>query len=340
MPARRPHWSQLSDDALLDLRLCDLRLRLKGTMLETCIRRLYAELDERGLRFRPHFWISNEWFSPDGIPGIAVPFYLCHPRLALLERRQMLEVEGGTVEWCMKILRHECGHAIDTAFHLRRRADVRRVFGSPRTRYPDTYTPEPQSKRFVLHLNWWYAQSHPLEDFAETFAVWLKPARKWRQAYRGWPALAKLELVDDLMRGIAGRRPVVTDRSEIDSLHDLRTKLRTHYRQRRERYDVGAAGIHDRDLRRLFSDDPRHRTRETAARFLRRLRPELRERVAFWTGQHQYTVEQVIDEMIKRCQSLGLRRARPEHEVRLDAIALVTAHTVELVHTGRFELAL
>ena len=223
-------------------------------MLETCIRRLYDELAARNLRFRPHFWVSNEWFSPDGVPGVAVPFYLCHPRLLQLERRQMLEVEGGTVEWCMKILRHECAHAMDTAFRLRRRRGFRQVFGKATTPYPDTYTPEPQSRRYVLHLNWWYAQSHPLEDFAETFAVWLKPARAWRNSYRGWPALAKLEYVDEVMRALAGRRPVVTDRSEVDRLPTLRTKLRTYYRRRRERYDVEAGAVTDRDLRRLFSD--------------------------------------------------------------------------------------
>ena len=75
------------------------------------IRQLYAELEARRLIFRPHFWLSNEWFTPDGVPGIAVPFYLAHPRLAKLEMDQMLEVEGGTSEWCMRILRHEAGHA-------------------------------------------------------------------------------------------------------------------------------------------------------------------------------------------------------------------------------------
>ncbi|MHC5020530.1 MAG: putative zinc-binding metallopeptidase, partial [Planctomycetota bacterium] len=269
-PRRRPGWHRASDETLLDLRFSDLPLRMKGTMVAGCIRRLYDELRARGLKFRPHFWFSTEWFCPDGVPGVAVPFYLGHPRLAKLEERQMLEVEGGTVDWCMKILRHETGHAIDNAFRLRRKKEFRRHFGRVSTPYPDIYSPVPHSKRFVLHLNWWYAQSHPLEDFAETFAVWLKPKRQWRQAYRGWPALAKLEYVDELMQSLAGERPLVVDHRQVDPLPTLRTKLRTHYRNRRERYGVQFASVHDRDLRRLFSDDPKHAAKEAAAAFLRR----------------------------------------------------------------------
>lgn len=118
---RKPHWSEYSDAELLQVRMCDLKLSIEGTALEGRIERLYQELAARGIAFRPHFWISDEWFSPDGVPGVAVPFYLAHPRLARLERRQVLDVEGGTEEWCMRILRHETGHAVDTAYGLHRR---------------------------------------------------------------------------------------------------------------------------------------------------------------------------------------------------------------------------
>lgn len=337
---RRPAWHRASDESLLDLRFSDLSLRMKDTMVAGCIRRLYDELRSCGLKFRPHFWFSTEWFCPDGVPGVAVPFYLGHPRLAKLEERQMLEVEGGTVEWCMKILRHECGHAIDNAFRLRRRKEFREHFGKSGTPYPDTYSPIPNSKRFVLHLNWWYAQSHPVEDFAETFAVWLKPGRRWRREYHGWPALAKLEYVDELVRSLAGQRPPVVEHAQVDALPDVRTKLKTHYKKRRARYGVFGGSVHDRDLRRLFSDDPKHAAMESGAAFLRRLGPELRERVAFWTGQHQYAVDQVIDEMISRCKLLGLRRAVGERESRLNVLILVTAQTMELVHRGLQQVTL
>ena len=36
-----------------------------------------------------------------------------------------------------------------------------------------------------MHLDPWYAQSHPDEDFAETFAVWLTPEVQLEDALRG-----------------------------------------------------------------------------------------------------------------------------------------------------------
>src|SRR4029453_18704912 len=175
-----PEWASWPDDKLLDLRICDLNATIEGSALEERVAQLRAELAARGLsKFDPHFWLSAEGFSPDGVPGVAIPFYLAHPRLEKLERTQMLEVEGGTPEWCMKILRHEAGHAIDNGYKLRQRRRGQQIFGPSYIHYPDYYTPKPYSKSFVLHLDSWYAQSHPDEDFAETFAVWLNPKSDW-----------------------------------------------------------------------------------------------------------------------------------------------------------------
>ena len=118
---RRFAWASLPDEELLQLRLKDLKVSLEGTWLERCLRDLHDELGERGLRIRPHAWISNEWFSPDDTPGIAIPFYLAHPRLMRLERKMMIDVEGGTVPECMRILRHETGHVVQVAYQLHRR---------------------------------------------------------------------------------------------------------------------------------------------------------------------------------------------------------------------------
>ncbi|MGE4056575.1 MAG: putative zinc-binding metallopeptidase, partial [Vicinamibacterales bacterium] len=128
---------------------------------------------------QPHCWLSDEWFTPDGVPGVAIPFYLAHPRLEKLELAQMLEVEGGDATTCLRILRHEAGHAIDNAYQLRRRSTRRRIFGLPSLAYPEYYLPKPYSKSFVQHLDHWYAQSHPDEDCAETFAVWLDRGSQW-----------------------------------------------------------------------------------------------------------------------------------------------------------------
>ena len=143
----------MTDRQLLDLRLCDLPLRIPGSQLEERIERLYRELDSRYIAFRPHIWLSEEWFTPDGVAGFAIPFYLAHPRLIRLERTQVLEVEGASEGECMRILRHEAGHAIDNAFRLHARTSWTDTFGSYRVPYPEWYQPHPGSRDYVLNLD-------------------------------------------------------------------------------------------------------------------------------------------------------------------------------------------
>lgn len=320
--------------------MCDLGLRIEGTILEDRIHKLYEELDYRGIIFRPHFWISEEWFSPDGVPGVAIPFYLAHSRLARLERRQMLEVEGGTEDWCLQILRHETGHAIDTAYRLHRRKRYRELFGSYAEPYPENYYPRPYSKNYVLHLEPSYAQAHPAEDFAETFAVWLKPRSAWRANYEGWPVIKKLEYVAELMDEIRGARPTVISKRHVDPIKSLRKSLGEHYARKREQYRVNLPNLYDQHLRRLFSDAPEHAKNPSAARFLREIRAELRRMVARWTGEYQYTIDQVLREMIDRCRELNLRLDRPVEQARQDALVLITVQTMNYLHGGHHRVVL
>lgn len=339
MARAKPNLTSLSDEQLLDLRLCDLKLTIKGTPLEPRIQQLNRELADRGLNFKPHYWLSDDWFSPDEAPGIAIPFYLAHPRLIRLERKQLLEVEGGTHEWCMKILRHEAGHAIDTAFRLRRKAQYRKLFGKASQTYPEYYQPDTSSEDYVLHLEMWYAQAHPLEDFAETFAVWLRPGSRWRKRYRDWPALEKLECVDEFMKSLQGKKPVVNSRQKVDSLSRLRRTLRSHYQRKREHYGVDFPSIYDNDLRKLFSSCDEHRRNVTGAAFLSRIRRELRASVARWTGEYTYTIDQVIQEMIERCRELKLRLGTNPDEAKRDAMILVAVRTTHFLHEGRHRVA-
>ena len=332
---QQPEWVDWPDEKLLDLRLCDLDLHIEGTDLEQRIADLYRELDERQICFRPFFWLSDEWFTPDGVPGVAVPFYLAHPRLARLEQNQLLEVEGGTPEWCLRILRHESGHAIDNAYLLRRRTRRQRLFGPSSQEYPEHYTPRPYSKSFVLHLEPWYAQSHPDEYFAETFAVWLNPTSMWQERYAGWPALKKLEYMHRLMHEIGPQPPLVTSHRRVDPLPRLRKTLRRHYQQKRERYGVDYPNVYDRDLRRLFSDAPECKHNPPAARFLTRLRKEMRRTVARWTGEYQYTIDQVLDDIISRCRELKLRLAESEEQTKLDFTIVLTVQTMNYLHSGQ-----
>jgi len=338
--ARPSDWAELPDEELLDWRICDLALRIEDTPLEPRIGRLYHELEARGLRFRPHCWLSDEWFSPDGVPGIAIPFYLAHPRLARLERKFMLEVEGGAKDWCMKFLRHEAGHALDTSYRLHRRQGYRQVFGPHSQPYPEFYQPKPFSKSYVLHLDLWYAQSHPVEDFAETFAVWLKPHSRWRAQYRGWPALKKLRYVDELMAGIQDTVPPVRSREHVEPVRTIRKTLREHYEIRRAHYQIDEPHFYDRDLQRLFSSAADHAGGPPAARFLRRIRPELRRVVSHWTGEYQYTIDQVLGEMISRCRELDLRLGCDEQQAKQDAVVMLTVQTMYYLHGGYHRLAL
>ncbi|NOX54674.1 MAG: hypothetical protein GXP27_09595 [Planctomycetes bacterium] len=337
---RRPFWENWSDEELLELRICDLDVRIEGTALEDRIERLYEELEMRGLSFRPHFWVSDDWFSPDGVPGIAVPFYLLHPRLVRLERKQMLEVEGGNRSWCMKILRHEAGHAICTAYRLHFRRRWREIFGKYTEPYPEFYSPKPYSKSFVVHLDPWYAQSHPAEDFAETFAVWLQPRSRWRTQYQGWPAMKKLRYVDELMAEIRQQKPAVVCKAHIDPARSIRKTLWEYYEEKRRRYRVGPQDFFDRELLRLFSQTPGRGHRVSAASFLRSMRPELRRVVAHWTDQYQYTIDQVLTEMIERCRELKLYVNRPVKDVKRDVFVMVTAQTMNYLHSGNHRFAL
>jgi len=320
--------------------MCDLRVRIEGSVLEDRIAQLHRELAARKLRFRPFFWLSDEWFTPDRVPGIAIPFYLAHPRLMRLERRQMLEVEGGTREWCMRILRHETGHALDNAYQLRRRGRRRQLFGRPSKRYPEHYLPKPDSRGYVLHLDSWYAQSHPDEDFAETFAVWLQPRSQWRKRYENWPALSKLEYMDELMRQIARRRPPVKGGAPVEPLAHIRKTLREHYRQKRQRYATDYPDFYDNDLRRLFSDASEARDGQAASAFIRRVRSEVRRNVSRWTGEHQYTIDQVLQDMDWRCRELNLRARGPLRQLKLGLTILLTVQTMNFRHGGRHRIVI
>src|SRR3989440_1875318 len=201
-------WTALSDDELLERRISKLGLKLEGTALQPLIQQLYDELSAKGLLFHPPCHIGDEWFVPIGIPTIFVPFFLVNERLRALERKMMLEVEGESPEWFMKLMRHEAAHAYSYAYQLQRRKKWQQTFGQTSDEEtPNTYRPRPFSRGYVMHLEDWYAQSHPDEDFAETFAIWLTPELDWRKQYAGWRALKKLEYVDELMRSLAGKPP-------------------------------------------------------------------------------------------------------------------------------------
>jgi len=295
----------MSDEQLLGLRFCDLKLKVERSPVAKRVRRLYRELEKRQIGFRPHVWLSEEWFSPDGVPGIAVPFYLAHPRLERLERRMMRNVEGGSAESAMRILRHEAGHAIDTAYRLRRRKRWREIFGPASLPYPDTYRARPGSRRYVQHLGEWYAQAHPCEDFAETFAVWLKPNSSWRRTYAQWPAFHKLEFVDELLDGVRGTRPPVRNREVVEPLRENTHTLADHYRRKLRRYSMYRRTVTDHLLERVFTAERKRRAMR-ASTFLRAHSLHLVNATMRELHAERYSVEQILRIVVERAEKLSL----------------------------------
>ena len=334
-PRADPPWVRLSDQQLLSLRFCDLGLTLRGTRVERHFSNIQRELDRRGLRCRPHLWLSEEWFSPDGVPGVAVPFYMAHPRLMRLERRVMREAEGGNETWLVRILRHEVGHALDNAFRLRRRKSWRRVFGKASRPYPDVYRARPASRDFVLHLGRWYAQSHPTEDFAETFAVWMQPKARWRREYEGWPALRKLLYVDALMEELRGERPPVTNRNLFEPLHENQRTLREHYDQKLARYAFDKPEAYDRRLKRVFAKHRADSRHLRASTFLRQSRPELERWLMRRSRLHPYLVEHAVHNVIQRCHELDLVLDTSQRQAKRAVLGVLERILIDILRRDR-----
>ncbi|MDB6090815.1 MAG: hypothetical protein JWN85_3599 [Gammaproteobacteria bacterium] len=299
-------WTRLSDEELLRLRFCDLKLTIDTSALRRQVERLYVELASRGIEFRPHVWLAEEWFSPDGVPGIAVPFYLAHPRLERLERHIMREAEGGNSRWFMRILRHEAGHAIDNAYRLRRRKRWREVFGPASLQYPARYKARPGSRRYVHHLGEWYAQAHPTEDFAETFAVWLKPKSAWRKNYADWPAFDKLNVVDELMTSVRDQRAPVRNRVRIEPIDSNTRTLAQHYRRKLAHHRHYRRGLADDLLQKVFSPEPLRKGAVRAASLLRSQKAPLTTAIARELAIERYSVHQILRMLIERSETLKL----------------------------------
>lgn len=322
-------WTDLPEQELLELSIKTLKVRLEGTWAANCLRDVNAELRARGIALNIHGWLSDEWFSPTETPGIAFPFYLAHPRLMRLERKMMLEVEGGTRRECMQLLRHEAGHVVEYAFALHKRRKFQRLFGRANERYPDRYKADPSSKAYVQHLRRWYAQCHPDEDFAETFAVWLTPRSGWKKRYAEWPkALEKLEYIDELMAEIAGEKPLPQKRFEVDPLSKLKGTLGQHYAAKRNRYAVETPTVFDRELRKMFSADARKPNAPHASSIIRNNRGRIIRAVAKRTGEFPLALDAAIDDMIARAKALKLKSPRAETIVRAEITAMLSSKAI------------
>jgi len=334
-PAPALDISGLSDEELLKMRICDLKVQIAGSELEGRIASFHRELGEKGVALKPHCYLGDEWFCAEGATNIAIPFYLAHPRLKKLEEKMMMEVEGGTEAWCMRLLRHEMGHVINHAYLLTKDKQWQKIFGSPSLEYSESFRARPYSKRFVRHLEGWYAQSHPEEDFAETLAIWLTPGLDWKTQYRGWKALEKLEYVDRLMAKLAAQKPFVTTRSRMSDASRLRSRLDAYYKKRRKLYAQDFPEFFDADLKRLFAADGAAPETERASAFLRRNRKPMLNAVASWTGEPRFTVDRLLRALTDRCAELDLRVRSDSSGLEVAAYLATLASHYRL--TGKFK---
>ena len=319
------------------MRIPQLRLRLEGTDLDPLIRQLYDELSQKGLTFHPPCFVGDEWFVPVGIPAIFVPFFLVHERLRRLERKMILEVEGETPEWFMKLIRHEAAHAYSYAYRLYKKKKWQQTFGLASTEEAGFYRPRPYSRSYVVHLDDWYAQSHPDEDFAETFAVWLTPGLDWRERYRTWKALQKLEYVDELARSIAGKPPLHQPRFRVADYDCLNLKLKTYYARKRKLYEDSYPDFYDNDLKQLFAAGSDLAGSHKAAAYLRLHRRAIMEAVCQWTNEKKYRVNKLLSRLIDRCGQLDLYIQAENPTLQSNVIAYITTLVMNHLFTGKFK---
>jgi hypothetical protein len=319
----------------------DLGLTIAGTRLEPVIEEFRAELVRCGItKLTPRFHLSTEWGVPFGTVVIGIPFYLARPELTELHGEQVGHIEGFNHADILRYLRHEMGHVINYAYRLYDLERWVKLFGSITQPYREEYRPQPFSRRFVRHLPGWYAQKHPDEDWAETFAVWMTPGRDWRADYAQLPtALAKLEFCARTIAALG--EPLVTAADLDEDVSGIDYTLEQYYQTYSAEAEPGAAGL-DGDLRAIFDDlqepdlGPAEETRP-AAELIRRHERELMATVFRWTGHFPEKTRSLVRHLAKRAEALKqVYPRKAEAEALVSVTTLVTSLAMNFVHRGAY----
>ncbi len=326
----------IQEEDLLKTRIRDLPVSIEGTWLDDCVKELYRELDEKGIKFKPECYLADEWLAPDTEPVVGIPFFLAHPVLMRLEKQMMLDVEGETKAWCMKLLRHETGHAINYAYKLYAKKKWRELFGHFHKEYTDTYRFRPYSKSFVRHLEDYYAQYHPDEDFAETFAVWLSPEIDWQIQYKGWKALQKLKFVDELMQEVKQKEPKLKKGKKCWQASKLTSTLKNYYKKKKSQYAEDFHDFHDANLKRIFQQaQGQNKKAILAYKIIRKYRKNIINIVSRWTGEKKYIIDGLLKSLMQRSKDLSLIVVDPEPLSMIKISTYITALMMNYMYTGR-----
>ena len=329
-------WSTVRYE-LLSTRICDFDLSVRSPRLAPFLQQLYGELEAKKLRFRPSFYLTDTWGCPDRVPVIGIPFYLADERLARIEEEQTGEVEDA--QTIMMLLRHEAAHAFNYAYRLWERPEWSGTFGSFSRPYRDVFEPNPRSRNFVQHITTYhygptYAQKHPDEDFAETFAVVITPRSGWRRKYRMWPVYRKLELVERLIGDIGPQPPLVSDGELYRPIESLEITLAEHYGRRTEHFRAAAQGYVDDRLHAVFG--PVRGDAVALAAVLRRHRDRLIERMVRWSGLREEDAAAILTKLEERAEALGLEfPAKRQESSLMDLAAMATALAMDFATTGQ-----
>jgi hypothetical protein len=309
---------------LLSRNISELGLAIPGTRVEKMTDQLYAELAGKGLSFRPPVYLTDQWGCPDGVPLIGVPFYLADPRLEKIEDDFAEGIESE--QESMRFMRHEAGHAFNYAYRIFDRPEWRQTFGPYSRPYRERYKADPFSHDFVRHILGWYAQKHPDEDFAETFAVWMTPGLDWRKAYHGWAALNKLEFVDRVMNDLGRVAPPIPVPAEDDlPVNAMSYTLEQHYRELTDSLPVDDSAVFDGDLGNIFANASESPSGESAAEFLASHRREIVGRISYWTGESPAAVRAFLNLLQTRASRLDLRVRGLEASTLVELTAFGTA---------------
>jgi hypothetical protein len=320
----------------------ELNLRIEGSPLEPILEEFLGEVRAVAItRVSPRFYLSTEWGVPDGTIAIAIPFYLVSPELTQLQADRQGYVEGTGKADILRYLRHEMGHVINYAYRLHEAGEWSDRFGEMDEPYLDDYRPEPFSRRHVVHLPGWYAQKHPDEDWAETFAVWMTPGLDWRTTYADWPvALEKLHYCDFTMAWLADREPVVTaDGLDVD-VAEIDYSVEDHY-QRTQAAELGPFPDLDGVLRSILEDrdrpnhSPADAPRGSASALIRKLELDLVANVYRWTGSFPERTRPLIHHLAERAEQLEqVYPIDSEAGVVVALTSLITALATNQVRIG------
>ena len=316
--------------------ICTLGLKLAGSPVEPFVEQMYQELSDKGLiRFHPGVYLSDEWGCPSGEPVIGIPFYLGDKRLSEIEA-QVNDLESD--DEVMMYLRHEAGHAFNYAYKLYRTAEWKAMFGPFRRAYRENYKPVAFSRRYVRHIAGWYAQKHPDEDFAETFAVWLTPDSKWRSKYKHWGAIQKLEYMERIGETLGGTDPLRKRGRPDITVDDMEQTVAEFYQQSLEGIAAPDDVAMDTDLIDMFpSTRVPQAEQRTAAELIKEHRKTLVDKVTYWTGVQRPTAKKLVESVEQRARELELRvNTRREPEYITELSVYLTAMAMNYLLRGNF----